>query len=65
MAMKIIDEYKKATAPEEIVEESMYKKRLSMCMDCKYLNQGVCIKCGAYVEARMYRKSGRCPLNII
>lgn len=64
-AVKIIEDYQKSTSPDDVAEHSLYLERLSVCKDCKYLNMGVCTKCGAYVEARLYRKSGKCPLNII
>ena len=43
------------------VADDIYKKRLNMCTECDYLNDGTCGACGCYVELRAAAKSGRCP----
>ncbi len=63
-AAGIVSEYKTATPKEEMAGEELYNKRLQVCLDCKHLVKGVCLKSGFYVEARMYRKSGCCPLKL-
>lgn len=63
-AAKIIDDYKNSTSPEDIAPPKQYEERLSICRDCKWLNTGVCIKSGAYVEARAYRLSKNCPVGL-
>lgn len=63
-AAGIIEEYKKNTPPGEVVPDEVYEERLSVCRDCKWLNMGVCVKCGAYVEARAYRSGKHCPLEL-
>lgn len=63
-AAAIIEEYKAGTAPEDIVSAEIYEERLSLCRDCKHLNRGVCVKSGAYVEARAYRCGKHCPVGL-
>ena len=63
-AAEIVEKYKKETPDDEKAGDKQYKERLSVCLDCKYLNKGVCMKSGFYVEARMYRKAGKCPLGL-
>lgn len=38
-----------------------YEKRLALCRECDSLYQGICGKCGCFVEVRAMRKDGRCP----
>lgn len=40
---------------------SLYEERLSVCMECDMLLQGMCRKCGCYVEMRAAVKKNRCP----
>ena len=63
-AHRIIADYKADTAKGDEAGEELYRQRLQTCLDCKYLNKGVCLKSGYYVEARMYRKTGVCPLKL-
>lgn len=61
------EEYKKLkeyldTFSEEIrADENTYEERLQKCKGCDSLNQGICGKCGCFVEARALRKKGYCP----
>lgn len=63
MAYQKIREYQSSVPEMEQATEEMYESRLAICKDCKWLNQGTCQKCGAYVEARAYRKDAHCPLG--
>lgn len=63
-AREIVKEYQQAVPIDERADETLYRERLSVCLDCKYLRKGVCLKSGFYVEARLYRKSGRCPVGL-
>lgn len=38
-----------------------YNRRLEICRQCESLNEGICGKCGCFVEARALRKYGTCP----
>lgn len=62
-AKQRIEEYKKTISPSLRSSSSLYEERLSICKDCKWLSQGTCRKCGAYVEARAYQKDKHCPLG--
>lgn len=58
-----IQEYQKSVPATLRTNDIIYEERLSICKDCKWLNQGTCQKCGAYVEARAYCKDAHCPLG--
>lgn len=42
-------------------EEILYEKRLSVCRECDMLLQGMCRKCGCYVELRAAIGTNVCP----
>lgn len=42
-------------------EEKLYEERLSVCRECDMLFQGMCRKCGCYVELRAAVKANSCP----
>ncbi|MCM1055252.1 MAG: DUF6171 family protein [Bacteroides sp.] len=42
-------------------DDASYKKRLALCEKCDRLMNGMCLKCGCYVEMRAAVKSNRCP----
>ncbi len=47
---------------EEIrAEDAEYARRLQICRECSSLREGICMKCGCFVEARALRKQGNCP----
>ncbi len=43
------------------VLEETYQRRLNICRQCDYLNEGTCNACGCYVELRAAAKTGKCP----
>ena len=43
------------------IENDIYEKRLDICRQCEWLREGVCGKCGCFVEARAYKRTGYCP----
>ncbi|MCH5268182.1 MAG: hypothetical protein J1E62_07545 [Lachnospiraceae bacterium] len=43
------------------VSEDKYERRLALCRECDSLYQGICGKCGCFVEVRAVRKIGKCP----
>lgn len=63
-ALRIIEEYKSNTSNDEAVSVKQYESRLDICKSCKFLNQGTCLKKGAYVEAFCYRQTEGCPLKL-
>lgn len=43
------------------VDDSEYERRLSVCKECDNLLDGMCRKCGCYVELRAAMKKNYCP----
>jgi len=41
--------------------QSLYEKRLGICKECDMLLQGMCRKCGCYVEMRAAVVKNSCP----
>ena len=41
--------------------EPLYEERLGICRECDMLFQGMCRKCGCYVELRAAVKKNTCP----
>ncbi len=47
--------------PEDIkADDELYQKRLNICKQCEHLYNGMCGKCGCYVELRALKKAQRC-----
>lgn len=42
-------------------EDELYKKRLEICKSCDCLINGMCNKCGCFVELRAAYSHTRCP----
>lgn len=42
-------------------EDEEYERRLQLCRECESLREGICAKCGCYVEARALRQQAHCP----
>jgi hypothetical protein len=43
------------------VEEKEYERRLTLCQSCENLMNGMCGKCGCFVELRSVMKKNHCP----
>ncbi|MBR1741492.1 MAG: hypothetical protein IJ733_06400 [Lachnospiraceae bacterium] len=56
-----LEEYLASYPEESKVPEKIYEERLRLCKACECLNQGICRKCGCFVEARALKKIGTCP----
>ena len=41
--------------------DSLYEERLALCRKCEMLMQGMCRKCGCYVELRAALAKNACP----
>lgn len=54
-------EYIKEIPPEKRADESIYKARLQTCKECSELINGMCRKCGCYVELRAIKPEMYCP----
>lgn len=51
-----------ANLDEDIkAEEELYQKRLAVCKQCDNLWDGMCKKCGCYVELRAAIRNKSCP----
>ena len=46
---------------EKKADEALYKKRLEICTECDCLINGMCSKCGCFVEMRAAFAINRCP----
>lgn len=46
---------------EEKVTEETYNYRLSICKECENLVNGMCKKCGCFVELRAAKRFMNCP----
>jgi len=47
--------------PDIKTAEYLYEKRLAVCKECDMLLQGMCRKCGCYVEMRAAVAKNSCP----
>ena len=56
-----IKEYISSLDKSLIVNDDIYKQRLSHCTKCDNLISGMCLKCGCYVEVRAKLKKSYCP----
>lgn len=54
-------EYIENIDPDIRASESLYENRLDVCRSCEMLMQGMCRKCGCYVELRAAVKKNVCP----
>lgn len=58
---KTIDELIMTMPEEKKADEKLYRQRLNICKECDELINGMCGKCGCYVELRALQKIRRCP----
>lgn len=59
--LESIRSFKESIPEEDLAEQDEYQRRLDLCKQCQWLNQGICRKCGCFVEARAYRQKSVCP----
>jgi len=51
-----------AALPENMkADEKTVRMRLAICEQCDCLWDGICRKCGCYVQARAAKRDQRCP----
>ncbi len=51
-----------AALPEDILAPAQERAaRLAVCLQCPWLRDGTCARCGCYAEARAAKKGQRCP----
>lgn len=58
--LKNILEYIKEIPAERRAEDNLYRRRLDICRECDSLANGICGKCGCYVELRAAKKEMYC-----
>lgn len=54
-------EYIERLPEEDKVSSEVYEERLGKCKECDHLMNGMCRKCGCYVEMRAVMKVRGCP----
>lgn len=59
--LKELSSYIKNYPEEKRVKEEVYKHRLEICKECDELVNGMCRKCGCYVELRTLKRKTFCP----
>lgn len=59
--VKSVRKYIAEYPQEKRVSDEEYKRRLSICLECDFLDRGTCEVCGCYVEFRALRKEMKCP----
>lgn len=55
-----LQEYIKELNVSLKADEKLYEERLSICLSCDYLADGMCRACGCYVELRAAIARNRC-----
>lgn len=60
-ALEKIRELIERMPASEKASRELYEKRLSICRTCDALMNGMCGKCGCYVELRAAKKTAGCP----
>ena len=58
---KTILDYIAALPAEDKVSDAVYEERLSICKTCDALVNGMCKKCGCFVELRAAKLFMHCP----
>ncbi len=56
-----VREYVETLPPDKKADTAEYARRLEICKGCESLADGMCVKCGCYVEARAAKRNAVCP----
>lgn len=56
-----VKEYVEALPSDKKADDTEYARRLEICKGCESLADGMCVKCGCYVEARAAKNNAVCP----
>lgn len=56
-----IAQYIKKVPEDRRAPEEEYRRRLDLCRRCGELANGICAKCGCFVELRALKTESRCP----
>ena len=55
--------YRYITGEKVVVSEELFKKRLSFCYKCKFLEGQQCEKCGCAIKMKAFFVDEACPIN--
>lgn len=58
---KTVVELIEAMPEDKRADRTLYRRRLDICRKCDELADGMCRKCGCYVELRALQKIRKCP----
>ncbi len=58
---KEIQDMINALPEEKRAEQKEYRRRLEICGGCESLGEGMCGKCGCFVELRAAKAASHCP----
>lgn len=55
-----LGEYIKSYSADDRVSDEVYSARLEICKECNQLINGMCAKCGCFVQLRALKKNAKC-----
>lgn len=58
---KTVRELIDAMPEDKKADDTLYRQRLDICKSCDELLNGMCGRCGCYVELRALQRVRRCP----
>ena len=58
--IKSLKDYIAAYPEDKKADEDIIARRLAACKECTHLANGMCAKCGCYVELRCLKKEAVC-----
>ena len=58
----IIKHIKKLSSGEK-ASDAEYARRLGICKECEFLEEGTCLKCGCYPEFKAAFNIQKCPMK--
>lgn len=56
-----LQDYIENMDPDIKADAALYERRLAVCKECDMLLQGMCRKCGCYVELKAAAAGNACP----
>jgi hypothetical protein len=56
-----LQDYIENMDPDIKAKKALYERRLAVCKECDMLLQGMCRKCGCYVELKAAVAGNTCP----
>ncbi len=59
--IRSLKEYIASYPAEKRADEETARRRLDICAGCDHLANGMCGKCGCYVELRTIKRESFCP----